>query len=213
MIQLTTTTAPQPAATESAGDALLARLLDELDYGMLLVEPGEARVLLANRAARVECADARSLRLVGQHLMAARSSDATPLALALLDAARGRRSLVELGSGDARLALAVIPIALAGGRSGALLIAGRRQLCETLSVEMFARRHGLTGAEANVLRALCDGAPPTEIAAQFGVKLATVRTQVASIRSKTAAASIRELVRQVAALPPIVPALREPLAA
>jgi DNA-binding CsgD family transcriptional regulator len=73
---------------------------------------------------------------------------------------------------------------------------------------MYARRHGLTAAEMHVLRALCEGLPPAEIAAEFGVKLATVRTQVASIRSKTEAASIRELVSRVAALPPIVPALR-----
>ena len=114
---------------------------------------------------------------------------------------------------DAELTLAVIPLALGNGRPGALVILGRRHLCETLSVEMFARRHGLTGAEANVLQALCEGVPPAEIATQFGVKLATVRTQVAAIRSKTAAASIRELVRRVAALPPIVPALREVMAA
>ena len=68
-------------------------------------------------------------------------------------------------------------------------------------------------AEVHVLQALCTGLPPARIAAQFGVKLATVRTQVAAIRSKTDAASIRDLVSRVASLPPIVPALRDVLAA
>ena len=211
MFQLTHSISATPAASN---DALLSRLLDEIDYGLILLEVGDARLLFANRAARVECADGRTLRLTGNRVLAARSSDMAGLALALLDAARGKRTLLDLGADEARLTLAVIPMALgSAGRHGALLIVGRRQLCETLSVEMFARRHGLTGAEVNVLQALCTGLPPAEIAAQFGVKLATVRTQVAAIRSKTDAPSIRELVRQVAALPPIVPALREALAA
>jgi len=40
------------------------------------------------------------------------------------------------------------------------------------------------------------------------VAVSTVRTQIGSIRAKTGAASISELVRQVAVLPPLVGALR-----
>jgi hypothetical protein len=40
------------------------------------------------------------------------------------------------------------------------------------------------------------------------VAVSTVRTQIGSIRAKTGAGSIRELVRQVAVLPPLVGALR-----
>jgi hypothetical protein len=42
------------------------------------------------------------------------------------------------------------------------------------------------------------------------VALSTVRTQIGSIRTKTGAGSIRDLVRQVALLPPLVGALRGP---
>ena len=49
---------------------------------------------------------------------------------------------------------------------------------------------------------------PNEIASRAGVAVSTVRTQIGSIRSKTGATSIRELVRQVAVLPPLVGALR-----
>lgn len=211
-LMLTTAAAAAPLADAlraEAADVLLPRLLDEIDYGLMLLDVEGARLLLANRAARVECAGGRALRCAGERVLAARPADSAALALALIDAARGRRTLLSLGDSEARVTLAVIPLSLGNGHPGALLIVGRRQLCETLSVEMFARRQGLTSAEVHVLQALCTGLPPARIAAQFGVKLATVRTQVAAIRSKTEAGSIRDLVRRVAALPPIVPALRE----
>ena len=204
--------APHLAISPLTIDTLVPRMLDEIDYGIMLIEPTDGRLAIANRAARRECADGRTLRVTGERLHAARTLDAAPLAMALIDAARERRALLTLGAPDARLTLAVVPIpALAQPR--ALIILGRRRLCETLSVEMFARRHGLTGAEVNVLRALCDGLLPADIAAKVGVKLATVRTQLSAIRSKTAAASIREVVQRVAALPPIVPALHEAIGA
>jgi DNA-binding CsgD family transcriptional regulator len=59
-----------------------------------------------------------------------------------------------------------------------------------------------------VLEHLCGGVRPTEIAQRQGVAVSTVRTQIGSIRAKTGATSIRELVRQVAVLPPLVGALR-----
>jgi DNA-binding CsgD family transcriptional regulator len=55
---------------------------------------------------------------------------------------------------------------------------------------------------------LCAGLDPQEVASQQGVAISTVRSQISSIRSKTGAPSIRELVRQVAVLPPLVNALR-----
>ena len=63
---------------------------------------------------------------------------------------------------------------------------------------------GLTQAEARVLEALCEGATPTEVAASLGVAVSTVRTQLATIRAKTGAAGIRQLVAGVANLPPVV---------
>lgn len=201
-----------PATIAPLLHAWLAPMLDEIDYGLMLVEPESHRLLLVNRAARLECAEGRALRLMGEQVVAARAADAVPLAQAVLDAARGRRSLLAIGGNDddraGLVTIAVVPLAGAA-QAGVLLIVGRRQLCETLSVEMFARRHRLTGAEGQVLRGLCSGLPPARIAERSGVSVSTVRTQIAAIRSKTEAGSIRELVRRVAALPPIVPALRD----
>ena len=89
-----------------------------------------------------------------------------------------------------------------------LLVLGKRQVCEQLSVQSFARSVNLTPAETRVLEQLCRGVRPTTIARQHGVAVSTVRTQIGSIRAKTGAASISELVRQVAVLPPMVNALR-----
>jgi DNA-binding CsgD family transcriptional regulator len=85
-----------------------------------------------------------------------------------------------------------------------LLVLGRRQLCETLTVDWFAREHGLTPAEAQVLKSLCAGLRPQEIADRHGVALSTVRTQVGSLRAKTGSTSIRVLVSQVSMMPPLV---------
>jgi DNA-binding CsgD family transcriptional regulator len=104
----------------------------------------------------------------------------------------------------------VVPIGaeLVPGEAKALVMLGKRQVCESLSVQGFARSQGLTPAETRVLVALCQGVPPTGVAAELGVGIATVRTQIGSIRQKTGAASIRALVRLVAVLPPLMGVLR-----
>ena len=89
-----------------------------------------------------------------------------------------------------------------------LLMLGKRNVCEPLSVHGFARCHGLTAAETRVLVELCEGTPPCEIASGLGVAISTVRTQIGNVRLKTGAASIRALVRQVAVLPPLMGVLR-----
>ena len=66
----------------------------------------------------------------------------------------------------------------------------------------------LTPAETRVLEKLCSGVSPTRIAQQQNVAVCTVRTQIGSIRSKTGAGSISDLVRQVAVLPPMLSVLR-----
>jgi DNA-binding CsgD family transcriptional regulator len=205
-------TAPQPAphAARDALPGLLAASMDEIDYGLLLVaEDGQA--LHANHAARAELDHEHPLQLLGRTLRARASRDVAPLYDALA-AACGRRlrRMLTLGEGAQRVAVAVVPLsAQAGAGAGAaLLMLGKRQVCEDLSVDGFARAHQLTPVETQVLKALCRGARPGAIARQHGVALSTVRTQVGSIRAKTGTESIGALVRQVALLPPMVGALR-----
>lgn len=195
----------------------LAATFDEIDYGMLLLSDA-THVVHVNHAARAELDGRHPLQLLGRELRARRPQDVAPLHEALRAAGqRGLRKLLTLGEGGERLSVSVVPLASAstsagvdadGGETMTLVILGKHHVCEALSVQGFARSHGLTTAETRVLVALCEGTPPGAVAAQVGVAISTVRTQIGNIRQKTGAESIRDLVRQVAVLPPLMGVLR-----
>jgi DNA-binding CsgD family transcriptional regulator len=186
-----------------------ALMLDEIDYGMLLVA-GDQHVVHANHAARAELDAEHPLQLLGAELRVRRPQDVAPLREALDAArARGMRRLVSLGAAEQRLSVAVVPLtATCGDSAMTLLVFGKRQVCEALSTHWFAREHGLTPAEARVMAGLCEGRSPNDIADQQGVAISTVRAQIGAIRSKTGSPSIPALVRQLAVLPPLLGALR-----
>ena len=206
----------------------MTRMLDEIDYGMVLVT-ADAQVVYLNHAARLELDGEHPLQLLGCALRAHRPQDVAPLHDALASAQRGLRKLVMLGAGAHRVSISVVP--LPGGSQGTnasndrdsaqgghqrhadlrpttLLVLGKRQVCEQLSVQGYARSMRLTPAETRVLELLCAGVRPTQIARQQNVEVSTVRTQLGAIRNKTGAAGISDLVRQVAVLPPLLTVLR-----
>lgn len=210
---------------------LLLRLLDELDYGVLLITP-EGEIQHANHLARHELATGNLIRNEGGQLVASKacrtsngrfasaSEDRLPvesharetsrlLGLATR-AAQGHRSMVELCNTSHALAMAFIPLGspYESESQTVLVLFGKRQLCEAVTMSFFARSCGLTPAEETVLRALCDGMDVDDIARSHGVAESTVRTQVRVLRAKTSSTSIRELIRKVSTLPPLVPAVR-----
>jgi len=189
----------------------LAAMLDEIDYGTLLIGAGSA-LLYSNHAGRQALAGAHALRVDAGLLRPRHPQDVAPLSDALAAAARGRRSLVMLGQDETRISISVVPLTdntdRATGSAPTLLVLGRREMCPPLSLRGYARELALTPTETRVLEMLCEGWLPAEIAERQHVALSTVRTQIGSIRAKTGAGSIRELVRQVARLPPLVGALR-----
>ena len=203
---------PERRAVPLPATHWLAATLDEVDYGMLLLtDNGQA--VHVNHAAREELDAAHPLQLVGREVRARHAHDAAALAEALGAAVRrGLRKLLTLGDGAHRVSVSVVPLApsLDGAGPATLLMLGKREVCEVLSVQGFARGYRLTGAETRVLAALCHGTPPRQIADQLGVRISTVRTQIGNIRLKTGAPSIRALVRQVAVLPPLMGVLRGP---
>jgi DNA-binding CsgD family transcriptional regulator len=188
----------------------LGALLDELDYGMVLLLRSCASVVYVNHVARLMLREAHCITVFEGALRARRDTDALPLNEALTAARRGLRRLVTLGAETHRAELALIPMEapLPGGPALVAVVIGRRRLCEPMSVQWFARGHGLTPAETRVLELLCDGLDPRDIATLNDVAMATVRTQVNSIRDKTGAASIRALLQRLAMLPPMVSSLR-----
>jgi DNA-binding CsgD family transcriptional regulator len=188
-------------------------MLDEIDYGMLLVT-GDSQVLYLNHTARLELDSEHPLQLVGQSLRAQRPQDVAPLYDALASAQRGLRRLLTLGEGASRTSVSVVPLPPGQGQRmddhapATLLVLGKREVCASLSVQGYARSMNLTPAETRVLERLCAGVRPNTIALEQAVAVSTIRTQIGSIRAKTGAGSISELVRQVAVLPPVVGALR-----
>lgn len=189
---------------------ILAGVLDEVDYGLLMLSP-QLELLHMNHAAEAELAEDHPLLMHQQHLFARDPRDATPLREALQDAAtKGLRRMVVVGTSRGGVRLSVVPLRAAQGSTAAVLVVmARRQLVSALAAQAFARAYQLSRCEEQVLLALCQGQAPQEIADNHGVKIATVRTQVANIRAKTGVASIRDLVQQVACLPPLVGALRQ----
>jgi DNA-binding CsgD family transcriptional regulator len=188
---------------------LLAQTFDEIDYGLLLLDSSHS-VIHINHAASTEIDAGYPLVLRNDRLHARHPVDATALDAALDGARRGLRKLLTLGEAGKRVGVSVVPLGGRGAHGGrtTLLLMGRRMVCERLSVQWFARTHALTPTETRVLEALCEGDDPREVAARHAVGMATVRSQIRSIRLKTGAESIRELVRRVAVLPPMRSALR-----
>ena len=207
------TVCPAPNVSRSATVwHWLAAALDELDYGILLLSNGLG-TFYVNYAAKVELDGTHPLQLVGSMLHARLPQDAAPLRHAVDQAsARGLRRLLTLGERQHQTSVSIVPLGDGGPAAGAVLIVlGKSAVCESLSMEGFARAHGLTCAETRVLIELARGTRPSDIACQLGVAISTIRTQIGSVRTKTGAPSIRALLRQLSVLPPLKGILREAL--
>lgn len=197
---------PQVDATAETGDwALWA--LDRLDQGVLMLQ-ADGRVGYANPSAREQIQGAGLLVLAGGRLQASSAADQAALLGALRSVAeRGSCRLVQLGTAQASMYLGLSAIGRPGGLGPVLGLLGRRSIGNHLTMQWYAQCHALTMAETQVLGCLCAGFEPGEIANINGVALSTVRTQIASIRCKTGAATIRALLQAVARLPPMCPVL------
>ena len=205
--------APAIGRHPAAETGWLGAALDELDYA-ILVALDSLHVVHLNEAARHECDDAHPLQLIGSRLKTRLPHDIAPLQRAVTAAARrGLRQLLALGDERCRVTASIVPLRSADPASAAVLIVlGKRAVCESLSLEGFARGHRLTLAETRVLAALCEGDQPIDVAERLHVAVSTVRTQIASIRAKTGAPSVQSLVRQLAVLPPLKGILRPTVA-
>ncbi len=191
-----------PAAADSVwlGQWLTA-LLDRIVCGLVVLD-GQARVRYLNRTALQQLGGDHPLLLAGQTLVPRHESDQAAWQAGLLAASRGQRRWVRLGTAALPVDLSVVP--LRGAGTGAtLLVLGAPRSALTAAAQDLARCVGLTPAEGRALALLCAGVRPAEIARCQGVAVSTVRTQISNARHKAGAASIRELVRQVAVLPPL----------
>ena len=149
---------PLRDGTNGAGSGL-ALLMDELAYG-ILVTSLENQVLHANQAARHELARRRVLGVRNQLLHSCATEDGKTLQEALGKAGQGKRSLITLAAADGfRLTMAVLPLKSDDSqeRSLAAFMFARVSVCESLMLCFFARSHGLTFTEEQVLGIQCQG--------------------------------------------------------
>lgn len=205
-----TGSADQFGKVDDLQPSFLLSLLDEIDYGLLVVN-ASARVQHANHLARHELDSGRLLFWAPDGGVCCPSAELTEQLQAAIDGGlQGKRRLLYLRNAEHVLPVAVVPLSPSsqGRAENVLLVLARQSVGDNLALHMFAREHSLTRTEESVLRALCDGRDVDEIASQHGVAESTVRTQVRSLRDKTGANGIRHLVQRVMALPPVVTALR-----
>lgn len=189
-----------------SGSGLLALLVDELAHGVLLIS-AQGRILHANQVARRELERGVVLNTRRGELEVASPAGGKAFQHALAKALSGKRSLIKLCAKDAGFMLAVIPL---NHRAGApcehiALFLSRVGVSESGVFGAFARSHGLTRTEEQVLVFLCRSLGTPEIALQMKVAVSTVRSHVRSLCNKTASRGVRELVNLVAILPPIAP--------
>lgn len=233
------TLAPAPAAppitwlsshpsTESSELHLLRLALNQMDYGLVVVDTESGMVHFANVLGQgtlmqypqnpSPLSHGCGLRLLHGRLMAQRPADNETVRRTLERARVGLRGFLCLGDGNQSSAVAVLPLIgqraigvdETGGQLGAaltpsyaLLVFAKQQLCDDSTMALFGRERGLTNAESQVFVQVCKGLRPAQIAQNHGVRISTVRTQLRSIRVKTGCTTIRDLVQKVSVLPPM----------
>ncbi len=212
MFQVKPITFDQKAPARFAGNDsihdLAVALIDEIECGLIACDV-HGSLRYANRSAREELATGTVLKLV-DHVVRCTDGSCSALSAALLEAAfNGRRQLIKLGRGVDRLMAMAIPLRADTGVSASVLVMlGRRGPCSALGLEMFSNVHGLTLAERRVLGGLLADGTPSKIAADNGVALCTVRSQIKSIRDKVGVRNIEGLLIRAAEVPPVTPAWR-----
>lgn len=195
-----------------ADPELLLLISDQLAWPLLLLR-ADGELLHANRAGhaalaqrsplvqtpagRLEPAQARRRRAFSQALaVAAASGPADPAqGMHWPDAGGGCTATLSRLHDDPR----------AGGAPLLLLALSPARQGREESVRLFADMHGLSAAETRVLRRLALGEGSAQVAAALRVSVATVRTQVLTLRRKSGHASVAAVLRALAAVPPLLP--------
>lgn len=192
----------------------LMRVLDEIDYGVILLD-GDHCVWHINHLARIELGRGQLLHLNNGRLDTRLAACKQALQNAIARAGKGIRSMVDLRAGDAAqpgTSVALVPM----GHPAecfpkplpVLAITCRQVLCEQISLHFFAQSYGLTRTEEAVLASLVQGMDVDDIVRERGLAMSTVRSHVKQLRIKTQSSSMRELLNKVSVLPPVVSSIK-----
>jgi DNA-binding CsgD family transcriptional regulator len=122
----------------------------------------------------------------------------------------GEARTLRLNDERGAMTVTVLPLVagrrlrVAGGTSCFAVFVQGAEASAPLGAEVIGRTFNLTGAELRVLLGLVEGGTPQDIAAQYGVSSATVKTQLKSLFAKTGAKRQAELVKLALAAAPVV---------
>jgi DNA-binding CsgD family transcriptional regulator len=188
--------------------ALLAQMADALMWPLLVLR-ADGTLLHANRAARRLLSTQRMITLLPDRRLGLLPAGRQPELQAALAAARQGQTAVLTwpaagGSLGAAGSLGPLgdPRATAPG-GGELLLALSATEQPDGQVQAYARLHRLSPAETRVLQRLALGDSSSEAAEALGVSAATVRSQIISLRRRTGHASVIQLLRGLASMPPV----------
>lgn len=186
--------------------AWMADALEAVDLGIIVVD-AEGTILHCNALAGRQLREPTVLSEDAAGRLRARHPDDQRKLAAARQAAclRGERSMLRLGGDEGAF---VVLAGLSAGGGACLVLLGRTACCDPLSLERYARLHGLTTAETRVLMQLASGLEPRRIAEEQGVALSTTRCHIARILVKSQRHTIRQLLGSLAALPPMSRPLR-----
>ncbi len=185
-----------------APEQLSSAILDHLGLPVMLVE-SDASVDYANAAARTLLDGTSLLKAVDSILIARHEPDGDRLKTAISDTCANRSGrVVVLGREGVPQPLVALVLPFHAehedGRSRALVLLRNGKGMGDILINSLRRLFRLSPAESSIAVALGTGVDLTELALQRGVKLNTLRSQVASIMAKTGTRRQAQLVALVA---------------
>ena len=215
----------KPSALSGQDQAVLANVLDEIACGVIVLD-AQGQLIHHNLAGHLVLQKAKCLQLKKGVVAPVEEADANPFQQALAKALNGKRSMLTLGT-QPPTAIAVVPLdrhssyefhqgaadqatsshRLSANSAKIAIIFSRSGMCEALMMSFFSRAYHLTRSEEQILSLLCTGLTAPEMAQQLRVGEATVRTHIRNICAKTDSNGIREIVKRLALLPPLMAAV------
>lgn len=192
------------ARQERGPGAALAGLLDELAFGLAIVD-AQRHLLHASRAARHNLAGMHGLRLIDGVIEATQPEEAATLQKAIDAAQSGKRGYLMFGQGEHRGGVAILPLGepAPGYPVQVALVFEKAALGNDLGLHFFAQAYRLTRSEQAVLGVLSSGKSVVEVAGELKSSIHTARTHVRGILVKTGQQSLRGLIKRLGMLPPV----------
>lgn len=182
----------------------LNKFLDTFPYGVLVCDH-QRKVVTANQCASIILGVCGQGFQVGHVIPHADNLNGHGLHNAVSGAIKGASQMVVLRDATGKhLMVSVSPLLFDDGNRGALVTTEPSPLCMRETVSVFADLHRLSVAETRTLLVLSQGCSPQEVASELTLAIATVRSHISAILTKTESACLRSLVAKVSKLPRIV---------